>query len=140
MQESGEEESFFFFVVPLKTSHIGNIAGPVTQKLNVRRVLLVDDNRVSLLVAKKMLQRLDVQCDAVSSASVVKERLETGMHDLMLLDFQLDTCSGLELLLDLREQGVALPRLGVIMCSGYVERDIVGQCMAAGCVGYEWCL
>ncbi len=60
------------------------------------RVLVVDDNRVNQLVITRLLERLEVQVEAVASGPEAIERLTDGGIDLVFMDMQMPRMDGIE--------------------------------------------
>jgi signal transduction histidine kinase/CheY-like chemotaxis protein len=78
----------------------------VIQKLIVfdKKVLLVDDNKINLKVAEKLLSGYGIIPDSVDSGFKALEKIESGLtYDLILLDDMMPKLSGVETLKKLQE-------------------------------------
>lgn len=74
-----------------------------------KRLLLVEDNPVNIVVAKKFLERWKTEVEVVMSG---EEALEIEIdHDLILMDLQLPDMDGYMISKKLREMGVTIPIL-----------------------------
>ncbi|GAB5532465.1 MAG: hypothetical protein Roseis3KO_42420 [Roseivirga sp.] len=74
-----------------------------------KRLLLVEDNPVNIVVAKKFLERWKTDVQVVMSG---EEALEIEIdHDLILMDLQLPDMDGYMISKKLREMGVTIPIL-----------------------------
>ncbi len=74
-----------------------------------KRLLLVEDNPVNIVVAKKFLERWKTDVEVVMSG---EEALEIEInHDLILMDLQLPDMDGYMISKKLREMGVTIPIL-----------------------------
>lgn len=61
-----------------------------------KRILVVDDNQVNILVAKKLLFKLGYETDSVENGKMAIEYLEKNSVDLVLMDIQMPEMDGLE--------------------------------------------
>lgn len=78
-------------------------------ELEGKRLLLVEDNPVNIVVAKKFLERWKTEVEVVTSG---EEALELEIdHDLILMDLQLPDMDGYMISKKLREMGVTIPIL-----------------------------
>ena len=59
------------------------------------RILIAEDDRVNRLVTLKMLQRLNVEADAVASGREALEAVQRVAYDLVLMDVQMPGMDGL---------------------------------------------
>lgn len=74
-----------------------------------KRLLLVEDNPVNIVVAKKFLERWKTDVQVVMSG---EEALEIEIdHDLILMDLQLPDMDGYTISKKLRESGITIPIL-----------------------------
>ena len=73
------------------------------------RILLVEDNPVNVVVAKKFLERWQVDLEVVMTG---EEAIEKEInHDLILMDLQLPDMDGYEISQHMRKEGVTIPIL-----------------------------
>ena len=64
---------------------------------NNRRVLVVDDNKVNLKVASKLLESFGISCDCVNSGQECIDKLNNGfLYNLILMDDMMPKLSGVE--------------------------------------------
>lgn len=74
-----------------------------------KRLLLVEDNPVNVLVAKKFLERWQVDLEVVMNGEdALKVKVD---HDLVLMDLQLPDMDGYTISKKMREAGVTIPIL-----------------------------
>jgi len=74
-----------------------------------KRLLLVEDNPVNVIVAKKFLERWKIDLEVVMSG---EEALKVKVdHDLVLMDLQLPDMDGYTISKKMREAGVTIPIL-----------------------------
>lgn len=68
-----------------------------------KKVLLVDDNKLNLKVATRLLEGYQIQLDAVLSGAECLERVKENTYDLILLDDMMPHMSGGETLSNLKK-------------------------------------
>lgn len=68
-----------------------------------KKILLVDDNKLNLKVASKLLEKYKVQIDTCESGFECLEKVKTNKYDLILLDDMMPKMSGIETLLKLKD-------------------------------------
>lgn len=96
-----------------------------------RRVLLVEDNPLDQLLAATVLRKSGYAVDYVGDGLEAIERVAAGeTFDVILVDYELPTLSGIETTEQLRSQGYQLPILAV---SAGSEADLIGPWRKAGC-------
>ena len=74
-----------------------------------KRLLLVEDNPVNIVVAKKFLERWKTEVDVAMNGE--EALAKTIDHDLILMDLQLPDIDGYEISKRLRQAGVTIPIL-----------------------------
>lgn len=68
------------------------------------RILIVDDNKVNLVVAKGLIRETKIQTDGVLSGEEALEKVKTNKYDIILLDHMMPVMDGIETLKRMREQ------------------------------------
>lgn len=78
---------------------------PVKRNYKGKRILVVDDNKLNLKVAERLLKDYSVFIDEVSSGMDAIKRVEMGIpYNLILIDDMMPEMSGSETLLKLKEK------------------------------------
>ena len=78
---------------------------PVKRNYKGKRILVVDDNKLNLKVAERLLKDYSVFIDEVSSGMDAIKRVEMGVpYNLILMDDMMPEMSGSETLLKLKEK------------------------------------
>ncbi|HEX8437444.1 response regulator [Archangium sp.] len=96
------------------------------------RVLLVEDDEDDFVVTRDALRSIGpgrMVLEWVSTAEEAIAAVETGGHDVCLLDYRLGATTGLELLSQLRRRGWRGP---VILLTGLGDDEIDQQALEAG--------
>lgn len=68
------------------------------------RILIVDDNKVNLTVAKGLIKDTEIQVDAVLSGEEALEKVKSNKYHIILLDHMMPVMDGMETLMRMREQ------------------------------------
>jgi signal transduction histidine kinase/diacylglycerol kinase family enzyme/DNA-binding NarL/FixJ family response regulator len=68
------------------------------------RILVVDDNKMNLTVARQLLKQTQIQVDTAESGNECLELAEKNIYDLILMDHMMPDKDGVETLGELREQ------------------------------------
>ena len=78
-----------------------------------KKILLVDDNKINLKVAARLLQNYNVQVDQATSGEECIEKVKQGIaYDLILLDDMMPKMSGVETLKELLKiEGYQIPTI-----------------------------
>lgn len=100
------------------------------------KVLLIDDDEEDFLLTRDLLLEAGSSRYCVTWVSHQRAALAaliTGDHDVCLLDYRLDGCTGLEILTEAQSVGCPVP---VIMLTGAVDEEIDLAAMRAGAAEY----
>jgi PAS domain S-box-containing protein len=100
------------------------------------RILMIDDEQGDFLVTKGILSQIDVweiSLDWAPTFADGKVAIETGEHDLYLLDYVLDERTGLDMLGELGRFGLRSP---VIMLTGKGNFSVDVEAMQLGVADY----
>jgi len=108
------------------------IAGQQNQPI---RILILEDNRADVELAKHFLEAADlkIQVDEVRSSKKFMQQMESGDYDLILCDFTLPDWNGLAALRWVRDSGFTTP---FIYVSGTLGEEIAVQCIKEGATDY----
>jgi CheY-like chemotaxis protein len=68
------------------------------------RILIVDDNRVNLVVAKGLIKKTQIQVDTAESGSEALEKVRTNHYHIILLDHMMPEMNGMDTLKNMRRQ------------------------------------
>ncbi|MDG5492799.1 ATP-binding protein [Psychroserpens sp. SPM9] len=93
----------FFFEIPLtyapetvkieKEDYSKNIS-----KLDISniKILIVEDNKINQMITKKILNKMNLQCDIVDNGEAAVEKVKQNDYNVVLMDIHMPGISGLE--------------------------------------------
>ncbi len=116
--------STFSFRIPLVEGELSNvidIGKTVLPKLESKRVLVVEDNRVNQLVLQALLSKTQVNIEFAETARSGFELADSRRPDILLIDLRLPDGSGFDLIERLNEQS-HLKHLPKVIISGDVSK------------------
>jgi CheY-like chemotaxis protein len=108
---------------------------PWQEPMPGERVLIVDDNAMSLKLAAFVMRAHGYDVSVVVDAEAALEAIHRQRPDVVLVDIQLPGIDGLELVRQLRAD-VASQDLLVIAVTAYAMKGDHERALAAGCNGY----
>lgn len=102
------------------------------------RVLLVEDNHINQVVARKILAKEELTADVVASGEAALERLASHPYDLVLMDVRLPGIDGMQATRAIRagEAGITDTGVPVIALTAYASEEDREACYDAGMDGY----
>ncbi|MFT6155066.1 MAG: two-component system chemotaxis response regulator CheY [Bermanella sp.] len=102
--------------------------------MNQTSILIIDDVEAIRTFSSLVLKRMGYQfVDTADSAEVALEKVKYVVFDLILLDINLPSMNGLELLKHLSTKS---PNSKVVMCSGSSSDDNIRQAIEDGAEGF----
>ena len=101
----------------------------------MKRCLVVDDSSVVRKVARRILEDLEFSVGEAEDGSQALERCYEAMPDLVLVDWNMPTVSGVEFLTSLRAmRGGGAPK--VVFCASENDVAHIARAMRAGADNY----
>lgn len=111
--EMGEEEASFV----RKPDVIGE------SQLNRANILLVEDNKINILVAEKFLKKWGVFIDVALNGHEAVEKVKARNYDLILMDLQMPVMDGYEASKRIRELGISTPIIALTASAMMGDRE-----------------
>lgn len=113
--------SVFYFTLALK---IGNRVLEKLQEteafdLSGYRVLLVEDNHMNVLIAKRLLEKWKMKVELAENGLKAIEKVENNTYDIVLMDLQMPEMDGYEATRILRKKGFQLPIIALTASAMY---------------------
>ncbi len=96
LQSAKNEGATFFFTVELPRSR-GLLENQEERPvIKNKKVLVVDDNRINVIVTKKTLEKEGCICDSAMSGEAAIELVKQNEYDIVLMDINMDVMNGYE--------------------------------------------
>ncbi len=96
------------------------------------RVLLIDDNEVSLMVASNLLSLFGLQVDRASSGRQGIAMLENSAYDIVFVDHVMPDMDGVEVVRAIRQMGGRFAKQHILMLSANVMPESRKMFLTAG--------
>lgn len=126
--------SVFSFEIPYERSESGledkkqAIQSTGSGNLEGKKILLVDDNKMNVLLAQTILKKWNVSYDSAYDGKMALEMFKRNNYDLVLTDIQMPVMGGVELTHEIRYNGdfakSGVPILGITAHVMQENRDI----------------
>lgn len=135
------EGSVFTLTVPLaRAPQVAPDAPPPRAPVVPRtalHVLVAEDNRTNMLIARKLLERAVSTLDEATNGRIAVEKYLAARPDLVLMDVSMPEMDGLSATRAIRahEAEAGLPRCPIYALTAYAARDEAEECLAAGLDG-----
>lgn len=128
--------SRFYFDLELKQASYGNSDHKMEKKernLNGRRILLVEDNKINIMVCKQVLEKanlvVDVAFDGLMAVNMVRENI----YDVVLMDIQMPIMDGYTSAIEIRKFNATLP---ILALSASVFLEVKNKIFQSGMNGF----
>ncbi|UXP32289.1 response regulator [Reichenbachiella agarivorans] len=112
----GQGSRFYFtqtFSISENQEKVADVISEARNDLKGKKVLLVEDNPVNVMVAKKFLSRWDIEVDVAENGRESLEKTATVTYDLILMDLQMPVMDGYTASKELRKGGLKTPILAL---------------------------
>ncbi len=135
--------SCFYFELNLKKSK-STLAVPVKKydikdaynELNGLQILLVEDNPINVMVARRFLERWGITCDVAENGKIGLEMIVLTDYDMVLMDIQMPVMDGYEATIAIRKMGGKYAELPIIALTASALLEIRNQVIASGMSDY----
>ncbi|WAC03651.1 ATP-binding protein [Lacinutrix neustonica] len=100
--ELGQGSTFFFeipmqyteeLVKEVKTNYFKDIN---SVDLDNIKILVVEDNKINQMITKKILNKMNLNCEVVDNGESAVEKVKNGHYDVVLMDIHMPGISGIE--------------------------------------------
>lgn len=122
--------SVFSFEIPYELTRIKEEPvisveeAPATGKLTGKHILLVDDNKMNVLLAQTVLKKWEIGVDCAYDGKEALELFKKNDYDLILTDIQMPVMGGVELTHEVRYNGdFAKSRIPILGITAHVLQE-----------------
>jgi signal transduction histidine kinase/ActR/RegA family two-component response regulator len=138
VESKAGEGSKFYFEIELKNSDKKFEAqAPVkkepAKKVNLQKILIVEDNNVNQLVMKKMLKNSGLQVDIADNGRIGMEKVLQNEYDLVFMDLLMPEMDGYEATKEIRRFNKTIP---IIALTADVMKGVEAKTKEAGMNSY----
>lgn len=96
------------------------------------KVLIVEDNQVNQLLAKKILERYCFETETAENGKIALDKLKRDHFDIVLMDLQMPEMDGYEASRRIREPGSGWSEVPIIAMTAHTVSGDRERCMAIG--------
>ena len=93
------------------------------------RILIVDDNKINLLITQKTITRFNYQCKVASSGEEALKIIDSEIFDLILMDINMPVMNGFEATRLIRNKGMQTP---IIALTAFDKEEVTEEAISAG--------
>lgn len=109
----------------------------VKADLNALKILLVEDNLINQMLAKRVLAEWNVVVDTAENGRIAINKLAKEQYDLILMDIQMPEMDGYETTLYIRQQfDTSASKIPIIAMTAHAMAGEIDKCLAAGMNDY----
>ncbi|OYX83756.1 MAG: hypothetical protein B7Y83_10425 [Flavobacteriales bacterium 32-34-25] len=131
--ELGKGTSFNFTIAfendMLKTNSIINNINVDLSSNQIFNILVVDDNKINLLITQKTIEKFKYQCKAALSGQEALNVLDLERFDVILMDINMPIMNGFDTTRLIREKGIETP---IIALTAFDKDEITEEAISAG--------
>ena len=134
--------STFWFELPLEQVDLPDQQPKVKREertdLSGKKGLVVDDDLINRVVARKHLENLGCQVDEAVDDQDCLTQYQQNRYDLILMDLQMPEVDGFQATQQIRqlEQSSGLKRVAIVALTASVVGEVWEKCQSAGMDGY----
>ena len=114
----------------------GAVVFPTGRKESARRILLVDDNAINVMVVNKFIARWGYEVDVANDGKQALDMLEGNAYGLVLMDIRMPVMGGIEATERIRARKDAKARVPVVALTASTETGIKERIESVGMDGY----
>lgn len=127
-----------FGTVPEKNRGVEAILPSVVDEssLNGKKVLLVEDNDMIQVLARKHLESWNMKVDVVNNGKLAIEKIENEVYDLILMDIRMPEMNGFETTKKIRAKQGPVAGIPIIAMTAHAFEREKEKCLAIGMDDY----
>ena len=131
-----EAGSRFYFNLELKLASSEEL-GQITQKkvhdLKGKKILLVEDNLINVMVAKQILEKANLVVDVAHDGLIALNKVRENNYDALLMDIQMPVMDGYTAAKEIRKFNKNLP---ILALSASVFLEVKNKILQSGMNGF----
>lgn len=135
----GKGTSVFFeigFALPSERTEIDSADNAsIIKEISDLRVLIIDDNRVNLKIAKQLVGKTGVEADLAASGREGLEMIERNQYDFVFLDLQMPEMDGYEVSRRIRSSEGINQDVTIIALTAAIISEVKEKILGAGMNG-----
>ncbi|SCX98409.1 Signal transduction histidine kinase [Nonlabens sp. Hel1_33_55] len=122
----------FSFVLPLKIGSKQEMESTINdrdiKKLDHKKLLIVDDNKINQLVTQKVLEQYHLDHDTANNGQEAVDMVKANSYDYILMDINMPVMNGIDATIEIRNLGIETPIIALTAADDLnLERDIYGH-------------
>ncbi len=128
--------SRFYFDLELKPASVGRVnqnTGKKDRNLKGRRILLVEDNKINIMVCKQVLEKVDLVVDVAFDGLMAVNMVRENNYDVVLMDIQMPVMDGYTSAMEIRKFNTTLP---ILALSASVFLEVKNKIFQSGMNGF----
>ncbi len=128
--------SRFYFDLELKPASVGRVnqnTGKKDRNLKGRRILLVEDNKINIMVCKQVLEKADLVVDVAFDGLMAVNMVRENNYDVVLMDIQMPVMDGYTSAMEIRKFNTTLP---ILALSASVFLEVKNKIFQSGMNGF----
>ncbi|WP_051554701.1 response regulator [Maribacter antarcticus] len=128
--------SRFYFDLELRPASIGGLdhnSGEKERNLKGIRILLVEDNKINIMVCKQVLEKADLFVDDSFEGLMAINMVRKNSYDVVLMDIQMPVMDGYTSAIEIRKFNTTLP---IIVLSASVFLEVKNKIFQSGMNGF----
>ena len=142
LESAPGQGSRFYFELELQkgknqaSTSIKNKQTVYADLLKGRKALLVEDNPINVLVARRFLEKWGMLCDVAENGHIGVGMIQQKPYDLVLMDMQMPVMDGYEATAAIRTLGGRYKKLPIIALTASALLDMKDKILASGMDDY----
>lgn len=129
----------FFFLADIAEPQAVPVPLPATDKIKNLKVIIVDDNKVNILVTERILKRFGIEASSTSSPLEALAKIRELQPDVVLMDVRMPEMNGLDAtrrIRDMEAKGLVSSGIYVVGVSANDSPSDIREAIAAGMSSY----
>jgi len=112
-----------------KTNAIINNINVDLSSNQIHNVLVVDDNKINLMITQKTIEKFKYKCSVALSGEKALELMDLERFDVVLMDINMPVMNGFETTKLIRERAIKTP---IIALTAFDKEEITEEALSAG--------